>query len=34
MEAQLADGSYYPLQERIEEMDENTNGYKWAAFNS
>ena len=34
LEAKLADGTYYALQEKMEEMDQNYNGIKWASFNA
>ena len=34
LEAKLADGTYYALQEKMEEIDQNYNGIKWASFNA
>ena len=33
MEMLLKDGTWYPMQQRMEELDESQNGTKWFAFN-
>ena len=33
VELMLKDGSWYPMQAKMEEIDKNYNGVKWTAFN-
>ena len=33
VEMKLKDGSWYPMQTRMEDMDANSNSIKWFAFN-
>ena len=33
VELLLKDGTWYPMQSKMEEIDENYNGVKWTAFN-
>ena len=33
VELQLKDGTWYPMQEKMESVEQNYNGNKWYAFN-
>ena len=33
LELMLKDGSWYPMQSKMQEINENYNGIKWTAFN-
>ena len=33
VELMLKDGTWYPMQSKLEEMDKNYSGIKWTAFN-